>query len=107
MAERLFGIQDDEGRCLFDQDRDMIPATFPQANAKFRAPKGMDETQVATIPAFVGKWDGGKLDGANIVIVAWAPSKEELEDLNNGVPIYLCVLGGLPPHSLTTRPQFL
>ena len=84
----------------------MMPADFPQANAKFRCPNGMDESQVITIPGFVGKLDGGNLDGADVVIVAWIPSKEELEDLNNGGAIFLQVLGGLPPHSLTTRPEF-
>lgn len=85
----------------------MTPANFPQANTKFRAPNAMDESQVATIPAFVGKLDGGNLDGAEVVIVAWTPSKEELEDLNNGKPIFLTVLGGLPPHSLATKVDFL
>jgi hypothetical protein len=84
----------------------MTPFKFPKANAYFKAPNYYDESQVATIPAFVGELDGGNLDGADAVVVAWLPNAEELQDLIEGKPIYLCVLGGLPAHSLTTRPNF-
>lgn len=82
----------------------MTPADFPQANTQFGHPDGYTEEQVATIPAFIGEWASGNLDGAPVVIVAWKPSPEELKQLNEGSPVFLGVLGqGLPPHFLTTH----
>lgn len=55
-----------------------------------------------TIPAYIGKVNGGSVDGATLVVVAWRPTKAELANLVAGNPIYLSYLGGLPPHFLTT-----
>ena len=81
----------------------MTPYKFKEANAEFRAPNAYDASQVATIPAFVGKMEGGNMDGAEVTIVAWMPSAEEVESIVAGSPVYLCVMGGLPPHSLATE----
>ena len=84
----------------------MKPFAFPQCNTTFEAPDAYAESQVQTIPGFAGKMDGGSLDGAEIVIVAWKLDDDEVKDVIAGKPIYLCVVGGLPPHLLTTKPQF-
>jgi hypothetical protein len=85
----------------------MTPVKFPQANASFKSPNGYDESQVATIPAYVGQLLGGNCDGDDIIIVAWLPSPEEVADIASGKPIFLSVLGGLPPHSLSTAINFI
>ena len=81
----------------------MTPILFPEANVSLGAPEGLTETQVMTIPAYVGEVVGGSVDGVRLVVVAWRPTAAELEDLNNGGEIYLSCIGGLPPHFLTTK----
>lgn len=85
----------------------MTPSNFKQANRMFTAPEGMDETQVASIPACALVMNGGPLDGSAMVVVAWKPSEEELKELNNGGLVYLSVLGGLPPHTVGTSFPFV
>jgi len=58
----------------------------------------MDESQVFTIHAFSGTVNGGNLDGAPVVVTAWLPTPEELEQIKQGKPIFLTFIGGLPPH---------
>jgi len=84
----------------------MTPIDFPQSNAKFSAPEGYTEEQVATIPAFIGQLYGGCVDGDKVVMVAWKPDEDEIADIVAGKPIFLCMMGGLLPHTLTTKPQF-
>lgn len=81
----------------------MIPTSFPQVNMNFTAPPGLDESQVMTIPGFVGQIEGGNLDGSHVVIVAWQPDAADLARLNAGAPVFLQVLGGLAPHCLMTE----
>jgi hypothetical protein len=76
---------------------------FPQANSQFKAPESLSEIQVRTAPAFVGRALGGSMDGTPMVVVAWQPDPDELEILNAGGPVFLTVMGGLPPHFLTCR----
>lgn len=80
----------------------MIPADFPEANASFRAPVDLEESQCATIPAYRGQVVGGSVDGCDLVVVAWRPTHAELTRINLGLPIFLTVIGGLPPHYLST-----
>ena len=80
----------------------MNPATFPQANTKFGPPTDLAESQCLTIPAYMGRVQGGSVDGSTIVVVAWLPTAEELKQLNAGAPIYLSCMGGLPPHFIST-----
>ncbi len=80
----------------------MTPAKFPQANTHFRPPAGWDESQIQPVAAYVGTMSGGNNDGAEVVITAWQPSPDELARLNEGGPVFLCFLGGLPPHIVTT-----
>ena len=81
----------------------MIPTQFPQANKVFGAPKDLHEEQVRAIPAYLGTVEGGSVDGCPIVVTAWQPTLQEIADIVAGQPVFLSVIGGLPPHFLTTR----
>lgn len=80
----------------------MKPVPFPESNSVFGPPKGMEESQVFAVPAHLRQVSGGSCDGSLQVIVAWKPSDLDLERLQKGSLIYLSVLGGLPPHFLST-----
>ncbi len=80
----------------------MSPVKFPEANVMFGPPPDLEESQCLRIPAFAGTVQGGSVDGLQMVITAWLPSAEEIEQLRHGKPIYLSFIGGLPPHFVTT-----
>lgn len=80
----------------------MIPADFPEANSTFGPPKDLEVSQCGAVRAFCGQIRGGDCDGMDVVVTAWAPSKEEIEDIKAGRPIYFICFGGLPPHFLST-----
>jgi len=81
----------------------MTPVNFPEANTRFGPPVDLEESQCMTIPAYLGSVNNQDcVDGANVIVVAWKPSQEELNILMLGGSIYLSVLGGLPPHFLCT-----
>lgn len=64
----------------------------------------MSSEQVMSIHAYYGQitHPQSNLDGAEFVVTAWKPSPEELKTLNEGGPVYLSCLGGLPAHFLTS-----
>ncbi len=80
----------------------MTPVTFPEANAHFGPPPGVADTQVVPIHAYSGVIDRGSMEGAQIIVTAWAPDADELARLNAGARIFLTFIGGLPPHMITT-----
>jgi len=80
----------------------MNPVKFPEANSTFGPPAGLEESQVQTVAAYVGQIERGSVEGMSVVVVAWQPTPAELEVLNAGGAIFLSVIGGLPPHFLTT-----
>jgi len=80
----------------------MTPVLFPQCNAAFGPPSDLDESQCATIPAYVGEVKRGSVEGSKIVVVAWLPTPEELAIIKAGGPIFLSMMGGLAPHFVTT-----
>lgn len=80
----------------------MTPIRFKEANRLFGPPPDLSDSQCNTIYAFQGKVEGGSVDGAALVVTAWRPSAEELEAINKGAPIFLSVIGGLPPHFICT-----
>ncbi len=80
----------------------MNPTNFPEANAVFGTPKDLAPSQCRAIPAFRGTVDGGSVDGLVFVVVAWQPTPEEIEDIKNGKPVFISMVGGLAPHYLTT-----
>lgn len=82
----------------------MIPVDFDITNAKFTAPMGYDESQVFTIPAYVGEVPGpNAVEGTPFVVVAWKPTEEDIELIRQGSLVYISQLGGLSPHFLTTK----
>lgn len=80
----------------------MTPADFPESNIAMRAPADLDESQCGTIRAWRGEINGGSVDGVLAHVVAWKPSPLEVSRILAGFPIFLSVVGGLPPHFLTT-----
>ena len=83
----------------------MNPATFREANCKFGPPSDLDVSQCQSIDAFSGTILGGNLDGSKAVVVAWKPTDDEIEQMRTGGLIYLTMIGGLSPHSLSTNFQ--
>lgn len=82
----------------------MFPSSkFPEANRKFGPPPDLQESQVHTIAAYVGIVEKGSVEGSPIIIVAYEPNEQELQDIIEGKPIFLSIMGtGLPPHFLST-----
>jgi hypothetical protein len=72
----------------------MIPFRFPQANVAFKHPEGL--------MAYTGPVVGGSVDGETLVVVAWQPDPMDLIRIQAGHPVFLTVMGGLPPHFLST-----
>lgn len=81
----------------------MTSTDFPESNKKFCAPADMDSNQVETIHAHVTEIKRGSCDGVPIVVTAWQPSQQEIQEIMHGAPVFLTCLGSLPPHFLTTR----
>lgn len=50
------------------------------------------------VRGFMGNVQGGIFDGTSQVVVAWQPTEEDIKKINTGQPIYLSVMGNLPPH---------
>lgn len=83
----------------------MKAVNFPESNTVYKRPPDLEESQCFDIPAFHGIIEGGTLDGARIVVTAWQPTPEEIEQIVKGAPVFLSSIGGLPPHFLTTTFQ--
>ncbi len=82
----------------------MTPVNFSGANKMFKAPPDFEESQVKTIPAFIGSVKGGSCDGQHVTVVCWQPTAEEIAAMLQGEPIFLTWFGlGLVPHMLTTN----
>lgn len=77
----------------------MIPSDFDESNMTFRSPEDL-EGSCLEIKGYVGEVQGGIFDGSPQMIVAWMPTEEEFDLINEGCPIFLSVIGGLPPHRL-------
>lgn len=84
----------------------MNSVLFIEANTHLKPPSDLDESQCASIPAYVGQVNGKSCDGAPLIVVAWQPDEQELEDIKLGKPIFLSCLGGIPPHFLCTKFEF-
>lgn len=84
----------------------MNPIEPPHANQHFKAPPGMDASQVMTIPAYHAEIKDGNLAGMPVTVTAWQPTPDDVKRINAGKPIYLSFVGGLPPHFPTTRFSF-
>lgn len=80
----------------------MSPVDFPQSNKPFGPPPEYAESQVRTIMDYLGVIQGGSMDGCTQVVVAWKPTKEELDRMILGEPVFISMIGGLAPHFLST-----
>lgn len=85
-----------------DYEKFIDEKTKTAADCVFKHPSDLDASQCLEIPAYRGEAKHGNLDGAQFVVVAWLPTPDEIEQLINGHPVYLTMLGGLAPHFLTT-----
>jgi len=74
---------------------------FPESNCVFKSPPDL-EGSCQEIRAYQGQCTSGIFDGAMQCITAWRPSEHDMEMMRRGNPIYLTVMGGLPPHRLST-----
>lgn len=77
----------------------MLPTDFEGTNKTFTKPKGMTDEECGDLRVYQGKNDRGE----PVIISAWMPSKEDIEAINAGRPIFLKILGsGMPPVELLT-----
>jgi len=82
----------------------MLPIDFKEANFTFAKPEGWTDEQCSDLRV----WKGNDTEGMPLIISAWKPSKEDLEALNNGQPLFLSVYGsGMPPVSIFTENPFV
>jgi len=80
----------------------MKPVDFEQANTTIGP--GPDQPGVfGKCKAFMGIVNGGIMDGSTIVVVAWQPSQEDIDQIVTGNPVFLTSIGGIMPHSLSTN----
>lgn len=56
----------------------MKPVDFPEKNFTFGPPPGVSEAEVGNMPCYKGK----ESDGWPVIISAWKPTTEELEEIN-------------------------
>lgn len=72
---------------------------FQESNITFEKPTTMDDSECLPISAFIGV----DKNGHPHINTVWQPSKEDIEAINAGRPIVVCVLGSaLPPMALFT-----
>ncbi|TDQ79572.1 hypothetical protein [Sphingobacterium yanglingense] len=77
----------------------MRPIHFPESNITFEKPTTTDDSECLPISAYVGQ----DIKGNPHINTVWQPSKEDIEAINAGRPIVVCVLGtALPPMSMFT-----
>ena len=80
----------------------MKPIQFEQANSKMGPPDELVESQCGTVATFKTQIVGGSCDGLPLCVVAWRPDESDIHTLVKGGVVFVSVIGGLPPHFLTT-----
>lgn len=82
----------------------MNPVQFQEQNTLFHPPEGTDESQVGSVPAYVGPTQSGSMDGAILTVTLWVPTREEMINIAKGSGIFMTMLTGgtLAPHYLST-----
>ena len=80
----------------------MTPVDFKEGNKIFGPPEGFTEGQVKPVRAYHGTVRTGSCEGAPCVVVAYQPDAYERQIIADGGSVFMTVLGGLPPHMLTT-----
>lgn len=76
----------------------MLPVTLADENLLLGPPLGWTGEECMTVSAYAGI-DGG---GTPFVVTAWMPSKEDLEALNAGRPLYAKWSGSVSPEGRPT-----
>jgi hypothetical protein len=79
----------------------MVPINFPEANIIYRAPDGLDESQVGAVHGWAGEITGSNMDGAISSVIAWQPSEDDIKKIVQGQPIFITMIGGCAPHLLS------
>jgi hypothetical protein len=87
----------------------MLPIDFPERNFIYTKPQGWTDEQCIDLPVWKGQVpidDKGNTD--HTIISCWQPSKEDIEAINAGKPIYMYVTAmAQPPVSLSTEYPFI
>lgn len=81
----------------------MRSINFPESNVNFGLPLELDASQCRPVRAYAAQISSGSLDGAIVVVTAWQPDPIDIARIAAGEPVYLSVIGGLPPHFLSTN----
>jgi hypothetical protein len=71
----------------------MLPIDFEGTNITLTKPSNMTDEQCSSVRAYKGVDN----DGFRFTLIAWQPSKEDIEAVNSGRPIMLKVLGDRTP----------
>lgn len=87
----------------------MLPVNFPEANIIYRKPEGWTDEQCGDLAVWKGDCPiDDKGNTAPTLISCWQPSKEDIEAIVAGKPIYLYVTCNVqPPVSLSTVNPFI
>lgn len=86
----------------------MLPVDFPNRNLVYTKPEGWTDDQCMDLCVHKGvqPLEGGSV--SPVIISCWQPSKEDIEAINRGEPIYMGVLSAAqPPIWLTTENPFV
>lgn len=67
----------------------MLPIDFLGTNITFTKPAGWKDEDCSDLQAFLGIGE----DGNHFVLTAWKPSKEDIDAINRGEPIYMKTTG--------------
>ena len=85
----------------------MLPVDFQQANFTFKKPDTMTDEDCGELRVFKGHFQGSDGQKYPCIISKWQPSKEDIDAIVNGAPIYLSITGhALPPVALFTEDPF-
>lgn len=77
----------------------MRPIDLPDYNITLTKPDSMTYEQCAPLTA----WHGNNASGDHCFVTAWVPNKEDLEQLNKGLPIYIQTVSDyFPPIAVFT-----
>jgi hypothetical protein len=86
----------------------MLPVDFPERNFTYTKPKGWTDEQCSDLQVWRGTspLEGGGMTAT--IISCWQPSKEDIEAINAGKPIFLKILSAeQPPVEVTTENPFI
>lgn len=87
----------------------MLPISFPQANFVYQKPEGWTDEQCGDLSVWKGMVAIDEQGStAPVIISCWQPSKEDIEAINEGKPIFLFITSNSqPPVSIATENPFI